>query len=260
MQPLIKTHVHGPAGTIILNRPEKRNALSRALIAELQQALADMHQERRMRTVILTGAGNAFCAGMDLAEMAATSQSEDPLPQWHQDALDYLDLVQNMLLFPKPLVAAVVGPALAGGCGLALACDIVVAGESAQFGLPEPRRGLVAGVVAPLLAFRIGAGRAGYLLLTAQTISAAAAHASGLAHEVIADDKVWARGAQIAADCAACAPESLQLTKRILNETIGERLGAELSVGASASATARTTEAAAEGLAAFLERREPKWP
>jgi enoyl-CoA hydratase/carnithine racemase len=257
--PVIKTHVHGAAGTIILNRPEKRNALSRALLAELQLALGDMHQERRVRAVILTGAGSAFSAGMDLAEMAATSQLADPLSQWHQDAIDYLDLLRSMLDFPKPLIAAVAGPALAGGAGLALACDIVIAGESARFGLPEPRRGLVAGIVAPLLSFRIGAGRAGYLLLSTKILSAAEAHAYGLAHEVIADDKVWARAAQIAEECAASAPEALQLTKRLLNETIGERLGSELSVGASASATARTTAAAAEGLAAFLEKREPKW-
>ncbi len=193
MEPVIKVHVHGPAGTIILNRPEKRNALSRELIAELKQALSDLHQERRVRAVIVTGAGSAFCAGMDLSEMAATSKLDDPQTQWHQDALDYLELIQDMLLFPKPLIAAVVGPALAGGAGLALACDIVVAGESAKFGLPEPRRGLVAGIVAPLLAFRVGAGRAGYLLLTAATITATEAQACGLAHEIIADDKVWAR-------------------------------------------------------------------
>jgi enoyl-CoA hydratase/carnithine racemase len=219
-----------------------------------------MHQERRVRAVILTGAGSAFSAGMDLAEMSATSQMEDPQPQWHQDALGYLELLQTMLLFPKPLIAAVTGPALAGGAGLVLACDIVVAGESSQFGLPEPRRGLVAGIVAPLLAFRIGAGRAGYLLLSAKIIGAAEALSYGLAHEVIADDKVWARGVQIAEESADCAAESLQLTKRILNETIGEHLGSELSVGASASATARTTEAAAEGLKAFLEKRKPSWP
>ncbi len=259
MQPLIKTHVHGPAGTIILNRPEKRNALSRALIAELQQALADMHQERRVRTVILTGAGNAFCAGMDLAEMAATSQSADPLPQWHQDALDYLDLVQNMLLFPKPLVAAVVGPALAGGCGLALACDIVVAGESPV----RPAR------AAPRACGRCrgAAARVSHRCRPSRLFAADRPD-----HFRPSGPRQWA-GARGHCRRQGLGPggtnrrrlrglraESLQLTKRILNETIGERLSAELSVGASASATARTTEAAAEGLAAFLERREPKWP
>ena len=117
----------------------------------------------------------------------------------------------------------------------------------------------MAGIVAPLLAFRIGAGRAGYLLLSAQTIDAAQATSYGLVHEIIADEKVWARAVQIAEECAGSAPEALQLTKRMLNETIGERLASELSVGAAASATARTTDAAAEGLAAFLEKRAPKW-
>ncbi|HTU24995.1 MAG TPA: enoyl-CoA hydratase/isomerase family protein [Pirellulales bacterium] len=258
--PLVKVHVSGAAGTIILNRPEKRNALSRALLAELSQAFADLHQERRVRAVILTANGATFCAGMDLAEMAATSRAEHAQAQWHHDAVQYRDLIESMLQFPKPIIAAVAGPALAGGAGLMLACDIVVGGTSTSLGLPEPRRGLVAGIVAPLLAFRAGAGRAGYLLLTAQTIGAEEAMRYGLIHELVADDKVWARAVEIANLCAASAPESLQLTKRILNETIGEPLGAQLSLGAAASATARTTEAAAEGLAAFLEKRTPVWP
>src|SRR4051794_36328473 len=154
----VKVHVHEHSGTIILNRPEKRNALSRALIADISQALSDLHQEKRVRAVILTGAGSAFCAGMDLAEMLATSKEENAQDQWRSDALIYRDLVEQMLLFPKPLIAAVNGPALAGGAGLMLACDIVVAAESATFGLPEPLRGLVAGIVSPLLAFRINGG------------------------------------------------------------------------------------------------------
>ena len=263
MQPVIKTHVHGAAGTIILNRPEKRNALSRALIAELQLALGDMHQERRVRAVILTGAGSAFSAGMDLAEMAATNQLADPLSQWHQDAIDFLDLLRSMLDFPKPLIAAVAGPALAGG-GLDFGAGLRHGHCRRKARRPacRSRRGLrVADIVRPCSRFAGSApGRAcATVLLSTKIIDAAEAHAYGLAHEVIADDKVWARAAQIAEECASSAPEALQLTKRVLNETIGERLGSELSVGASASATARTTAAAAEGLAAFLEKRAPKW-
>lgn len=258
--PLVKVHVHGAAGTIILNRPEKRNALSRALLTELAQAFADLHLERRVRAVILTATGSSFCAGMDLAEMAATSRTENSLEQWHQDAVQYRDLIETMLRFPKPIIAAVAGPALAGGAGLVLASDIVVAGNSATFGLPEPRRGLVAGIVAPLVSFRVGAGRAAYLLLTSTTIGAEEAFRYGLAHELVTDDKVWARAVEIANLCAAGAPEALQLSKRVLNETIGEHLGTQLANGAAASAAARTTEAAAEGLAAFLEKRPPVWP
>lgn len=260
MEPRIKIHVQGPAGTIILNRPDKRNALSRGLLNELQQAFDDLHQERRVRAVILTGAGPAFCSGMDLGEMAATSKQDNPHTQFHEDAVLYRDLLETMLQFPKPIIAAVGGAAFAGGIGLALASDIVIAADDAKFGLPEPRRGLVAGIVSPLLAFRIGGGNAAYLLLTARTIDAAEAHRMGLAHELVAADKVWARAVELAGECAQSAPEALLLTKRILNETIGEQLSTLLSAGAAASATARTTEAAAEGLAAFLEKREPKWP
>jgi methylglutaconyl-CoA hydratase len=257
---LADVKVHGHTGTIILNRPEKRNALSRALLTELQQAFDDLHQEKRVRGVILTGAGTAFCAGMDLAEMLETSRQEDAQGQWYHDAVAYRDLIETMLRFPKPIVAAVNGPAVAGGAGLVLASDIVIAARDAKFGLPEPLRGIVAGLVAPLLTFRVGAGAAGYLLLTSEVISADAALARGVFHELVDGDKVWARAAQVVDQCARGAPEALQLTKKMLNETIGEHLGTLLSAGAAASATARTTEAAAEGLAAFAEKRPPKWP
>jgi methylglutaconyl-CoA hydratase len=256
----VRINVHGPTGTIILNRPERRNALSRETITALLQALSDLHQERRIRAVILTGAGTSFCAGMDLAEMHETKQSEDPRAQWHEDAVQYLELIETMLRFPKPLIAAVNGPAVAGGAGLVLACDIVLAANDARFGFPEARRGIVAGLVAPLLVFRIGAGQAAHLLLTGSLVDAQEAHRIGVFHRLAPADLVWPTATEIAAECAACAPESLQLTKRLLNETIGENLETLLAAGAAASATSRTTEAAAEGLAAFLEKRAPKWP
>jgi enoyl-CoA hydratase/carnithine racemase len=256
---LIRINVHEHAGTIILNRPEKRNALSRALLAELSQALGDLHLERRVRAVVMTGAGTAFCAGMDLQEMRETSQQENPHTQWHEDAVLYRDLLESMWRYPKPLIAAVNGPAMAGGAGLLLGCDLVVAAKTATFGLPEPLRGIVAGMVAPLLHFRIGGGQAARLLLSAQTIDAAEAYRIGLFHEIVEPDHLWPRAVELAAQCARSAPEALQLTKRVLNETVGEHLPTLLSAGAAASATARTTEAAAEGLAAFLEKREPNW-
>ena len=107
--------------------------------------------------------------------------------------------------------------------------------------------------------FRVGASHAANLLLTARTIEPAEALRIGLYHEVVPGDLVWARAQELAGEIAKSAPEAIQLTKRMLNETIGEHLGTLLSAGAAASATARTTEAAREGLAAFLEKREPKW-
>jgi methylglutaconyl-CoA hydratase len=254
---IVKKNV--PSGTIVLNRPDKRNALSRQMIEDLAQALDDLHQERKVRAVILTGAGSAFCAGMDLAEMQATSQQHDALAQWHHDAVQYRELIDKLLHFPKPIIAAINGPVVAGGAGLMLASDIAVAAEEATVGLPEPRRGIVAGMVSPLLVFRIGASHAAELLLTGRTIEAAEARRIGLFHEVVKSDLVWARAQEIAGEISQCAPEALQLTRRMLNETIGEHLGTLLSAGAAASATARTTDAAREGLAAFFEKREPKW-
>ena len=259
MEPLVKIHLHEHTATVTLNRPDKRNALSRGLMQELHQALDDVHQERKVRGVIVTGSGAAFCAGMDLAEMLAVSQQEDCQEQWRADAAVYHELIEAMLRFPKPLVAAVNGPAVAGGAGIVMACDLVVASRSAKFGFPEPRRGVVAGMVAPLLAFRIGASRAAYLLFTAQVIEAQQALDFGLYHDLVDDEQIWARANQLVGEVAKSAPEAMQMTKRLLNETIGEQLFSQLAAGAALSATSRTTEAAAEGLAAFLEKREPKW-
>jgi len=257
MTVLVKKNL--PSGTIVLNRPDKRNALSRQMLADLMQAFDDLHQERKVRAVILTGAGTAFCAGMDLAEMQATAQQPEAYAQWHQDAVAYRELIDKMLLFPKPIIAAVNGPAVAGGAGLVLASDIVVGTPEAKFGLPEPKRGIVAGLVAPLLVFRVGGSHAANLLLTARTIEPDESQRIGVFHEVVKNELVWARAQELAGEIAKSAPEALLLTKKMLNETIGEHLQTLLSAGAATSATARTTEAAREGLAAFLEKREPKW-
>lgn len=259
MDPLVKVQVHDHTATVTLNRPGKRNALSRGLLKELHQAFDDLHQERQVRGVILAAAGQSFCAGMDLSEMLAVTDQHDKHVQWHADSLVYHELVDTMLRFPKPLVAAVNGAAVAGGAGLVMACDLVVASDEASFGFPEPRRGIVAGMVAPLLAFRVGGAHAAYLLLTAEVISAREAHRYGLFHELVAADKVWARAHQLVGEIAKSAPEAVQMTKRLLNETIGEHLMSQLAAGAAVSAASRTTEAAAEGLAAFREKREPKW-
>ena len=135
----------------------------------------------------------------------------------------------------------------------------MIASSGAKFGLPEPKRGLVAGMVAPLLAFRLGASQAAHLLLTGRIIAADEALRIGLAHEIVAPEQIWARASQIAGECAESAPEALSMTKRLLNETIGDHLQTMLTAGAAVSSAARTTEAAKEGLAAFLEKRPAQW-
>lgn len=257
----IDVKVTGQVGTIVLNRPERRNALTRAMLGQLAQALGDLHLEKRVRAIVLTGAGSAFCAGMDIHEMhaAASLPDEDKNQDFGDTAEAYREIVAQMIELPKPVIASVNGPALAGGAGLVLASDIVVASTSAQFGFPEPRRGLVAGVVAPLSAFRVGGGTAARLLLSSTVIGADEAYRLGIYHELIDEPRLWARCIELGEECAAGAPEALQLTKRLLYETIGEQLLTQLSVGAAMSATSRTTEAAQEGLTAIIEKRKPEW-
>ncbi len=265
----IQVKVVDCTGTILINRPEQDNTLTRSMLGQLVEALDDLYLEKQVRAIILTGAGNTFSLGRDVPELHATSlQTGDnmqastqqaAMQQWGDDALAYRDLLLRMLEITKPIIAAVNGPALAGGAGLVVASDLVVASHAASFGLPDPRRGLVAGMVAPLLCFRLGAGQAARLLLTSNPIEAEEAHRLGLFHELVEPDLVWARAAALARQCAAGAPEAIQLTKRLLNETMGERLSTQLSSGAAMSATAHTTDAAREGLAAHLENRPPEW-
>jgi methylglutaconyl-CoA hydratase len=257
----VEVKVNGAIGTIVLNRPARCNALSRSMLAELQQAFGDLQQEKRVRAIILTGAGGAFCAGTDVHEMHADAD----LPEsertfvWGETAEDFRDLVTQMIALPKPILASVNGPAVASGAGLVLASDVVVACPAARFGLTDARHGLVAGVVGPLLAFRVGGGPAGRLLVTSSLYSAEEAYRLGVYHELIDEARLWARCFELGEECAAAAPEAIGLTKRLLYETIGEQLSTQLSVGAAISATARTTEAAQEGLAAFVEKRRPEW-
>jgi methylglutaconyl-CoA hydratase len=230
------------------------------MLQDLAQALFDLHQQKSVRAVILTGAGATFCAGADLREMHEVSRQQDAQQQWHDDAEQFREVLEVMLRFPKPMIAAVDGPAVAGGAALALACDIVVASRKASFGFPEVRRGLAPGLAAPLLVFRAGAGAAAKLLLTGETVDADEARRIGVFHEVVESEQIWARAQQIAVQCAQSPGEAIQLTKRQLNEMIGDPLSTHLVTGAATSATSRTTEAAAEGLAAFIEKRPPKWP
>jgi len=256
----IQIKVSDGAGTIVLNRPDRGNALTRSMVLQLIEALDDLYRERQVRAIVLTGAGDEFSRGIDLTEAQATQDFDDPEKQWGDDAADMLDLYQRLLETTKPVITAVNGAALSAGAGLVAASDIVVASSAASFGFPDARQGLVAGLAAPLLCFRVGAGIAAKMLLTSTPIDAAEAHRLGVFHELVEPDLVWARANELAKQCAAGSPEAIQLTKRLLYETLGENLSTQLAGGAVMSATARTTEAAVEGIAAHLDGRRPEWP
>ena len=257
---LVRVRVHDSSGTIILERPDKRNAISRAMIAQLRLALEDLHQEKNVRAVILTGAGDCFSAGTDLSEIRDSMRDDDAQSRWFADCVAQKELVESMLRFPKPIIAAVNGPALGLGATLVLASDLAVGTEKATFGFPETQRGLVSGIATPLLSFRLGAMVAADFLLRGEVADSGDCHRLGLYRWIVGEQLVWAKADAIARDLTGSAAEAVAMSKRLLNETVGESLFTQLSAGAAASATARTTEAASEGIAAFLDRRRPQWP
>ena len=256
---LINVRRDGPCGTIVLNRPERKNALSREAVEQLSEALEDFHGERSVRAVILTGSGDSFCAGTDLSQLKETAESKNALALWHKDSRAFLELIEQMLRFPKPIIASVNGWVLGSGVSLMLASDIVVGGANSRLGMPEALRGLNPGITTPLMSFRIGTAAASKVLYSGVPVTASDSLRLGLYQEVVEDSLVWARCLEIANACAAGARESHQMTKQLLNETIGENLFTQLSIGTANMAAARTTPAASEGIAAFLEKREPQW-
>src|SRR5712692_5509375 len=180
---LVLYTIEPPAAVITLNRPAKRNALSRGLIAALTDTFQRVREDAAARCVILTGAGSAFCAGMDLAELAESLDlPETPAAKtsiW-DDALRLANLFDLIYTLPKPTIAAVNGAAAAGGAGLVTVCDLALAVPEARIGYPEVRRGLVAAMVMPHLLRHVGERTARFLLLTGETIDSAEALRCGL--------------------------------------------------------------------------------
>ena len=255
----VQVRKDGPSGTIVLNRPDRRNALSREIVTMLIQALDDLHNERSVRAVILTGSGDTFCSGTDLHQLQETAAAENAMELWQEDAESFLELIEKMLRYPKPIIASINGWVVGTGAALMLASDIVIANNRSKVFMPEARRGLSASVTTPLLSFRVGSSMASRILYSGVPFDSVQAVSLGLFHEVVENDLVWARSYEVAKQCASGARESHQMTKQMMNQTIGETLFTQLSIGAANMAAARTTDAAKEGIAAFLEKREPDW-
>ena len=158
---------------VSLNRPDKRNALSRELLADLLRTVSDAAADPGLRLLVLTGEGVVFCAGMDLAQMQETASRPDAAEVFRSDTQLYRDLVGRLIDLPVPVLAVLPGPAVAGGLGLVLACDLVIAVDSATFWLPEPRRGISAAIITPLLFQRCGLSASSDLLLSGRQIDSA---------------------------------------------------------------------------------------
>jgi enoyl-CoA hydratase/carnithine racemase len=260
--PQVSTKIHRPGATILLDQSSKANSLSPNLVGELDQALDDLHQEKHVRFVILAGAGEHFCSGLDIAMLHQATTAEDPAAA--QRVYEYwarvADLLAKMLRFPKPIIAAVDGHAIGAGLALMLAADVAIASDRSRFGTGAIRLGLISGLAAPLLNFRVGAAVAAQMLIASEPIEANRALAHGMIAEIVSSDQIWVAASQYGARCDAGPAESFQASKRLLNESIGEQLFSQLTIGAGLGATACSTAAAREGLAAFVEKRPANWP
>lgn len=258
----------GPGGEIAritLNRPSKRNALTPAMMAEIHAALDEL-ESSRCRAAILTGAGKSFCAGMDLSvlqetarKFAAPAEPGVAPAEVAEDSRRIAALFARVYNFSKPLITAVNGHALAGGCGLATLCDITLAAPEAQFGYTEVRIGFMPAFVSIYLIRQIGEKRARDLLLSGRIVPAAEARELGLVNEIVPAENLLQRAEEIAARFASVSPTSVMYTKRLLADFFGDELKRATDRAIEASTRIRTKADFREGLAAFLEKREPRW-
>ena len=254
---ILQTEDRGNVRLLTLNRPEVRNALSTELRDELYDAVLQAAADDAVRALVLTGSGKVFCSGLDLSELQTIRErsTEDN----RADSAALARLLERLYTFPKPVVAALNGHAIAGGAGLASVCDLVVMAEGAKLGYTEARIGFVAALVGVFLVRQVGEKHARDLLLSARLITANEALAMGLVNRVEADDEVLDVALIIAAQLAENAPSSLELTKSLLAALPGMGLQEGLRYAVEVNALSRTTDDLKEGVAAFLEKREPSW-
>jgi methylglutaconyl-CoA hydratase len=246
-----------PAAVLTMNRADKRNALSRGLIAALADAFHRADDDAAARCVLLTGAGPVFCAGMDLAELQESVRGGgDTAPVW-DDARRLAALYDLIYGLPKPTVAAVNGSAVAGGAGLVTVCDLAVAAAEARFGYPEVRRGLVAAMVMPHLLRHVGERTARFLLLTGELIDAGEALRAGLVNAVAPAGEVLARAHDWARSLAEGGPQALAATKALLRSFSRQALSVEEA--GRASAAPRFGDECRQGLEAFFAKRPAPW-
>ena len=255
---MLQTRRDGPVLTLTLDRPETRNALSADLVDALTAALADAAEDAAVRVVVIAAAGKVFSAGADLAALRALRDASfsDNLA----DSERLGRLFEAILRHPKPVVARVHGHAIAGGCGLAAACDLSLVAESAVLGFSEVRIGFVPALVATFVTRRVGETAARELFLRGHRIPATEAARIGLVTRAVPDD---ALDAALAALCQELATETsgsaIALTKTLLADLPGRSLSDALAHAAAVNAHARATDDCRAGVDAFLGKTDPPW-
>jgi methylglutaconyl-CoA hydratase len=246
----------GRLATLTLNRPEKRNAISFDLIDDLVRALEEVAASDAI-ALIVTGAGKAFCSGMDLDNLKSLLGRTPE--QNIEDSRTMVHLFRSLYEFPKVTIAAVNGPAIAGGTGLALLCDFTLAAPEAKFGYTEVRIGFVPAIVSTFLLRQVGEKQARDLLLTGRIFGAEEAFRLGLVNEIVAPDNLMNRARELAALLMENSPASLRATKKLLNDHARGELDAQIEAAIRENAAVRTTADFREGISSFLEKRKPVW-
>lgn len=250
--------VNGPVARVFLNRPEVRNAFNDGVIAELSATFVRLGADASLRAVVLGGQGKAFCAGADLNWMRTMAGYS-----WEQnraDAMALADMLWTLYSCPLPLVGRVQGDAYAGGVGLAAVCDVLVAVEGAQFCLSEARLGLLPATVGPYVLRALGEQASRRYFATAERFDAARAHQLGFVHECVPAEALDSTVERIVAALVANGPAAVKACKRLVQDLAGREVSAALrDETARRIADIRASDEGREGIASFLDKRDPAW-
>ncbi len=248
---LVHLEFAGGVATITLDSPDNRNALSRALVAQLEHNLDAAISDDRARLIVLTGTGTVFCSGADLKERGGGGQATGP-----GGLVTVLKQIWNS---PKPVIARVNGSTRAGGIGLVAACDIAVSVDSATFAFSEVRLGLIPAIISVVVLPKLGLSKGMELFLTGDTFSAAEAVQFGLLNAAVPADTLDEGVGRYLSSILKGAPGALAGCKRLVREVPGMGLDAAFELTAKWSAEYFTSDEAREGMTAFAEKRPPRW-
>ena len=247
----------GRVARVTLSRPDVRNAFNEVLISELNELLVRVADEGAARALVLTGSGKAFCAGADLHWMG--KMRDFTFEENLEDSLQLAKLMRRLYTLPVPTIAAVNGASIGGGNGLVAACDIVIAAESALFSLSEVKLGLVPSCIGPYVIKRVGEASARQLFLTGERISGTRAVEVGLANEAVPDEELMPRVDEILERLLTSGPDARRHAKELIENVPGMSLDQAERYTAEMISNLRVSPEAQEGMAAFFEKRKPRW-